>query len=414
MKFDTLIIGGGLAGLTCGIRLQKNGMKCAIVSTGQSALHFSSGSFDLLNELSDGTKVDNPVAAVEKINMNHPYAKLGNKFAYYAGEAKQLFADCAIEVNGDAAHNHLRITPMGTLKPTWLTFSDFTPLSSASDMVGKKILIVNMAGFLDFNTKFVADSFEKYGAECRISSVNLPELERLRISPTEMRSTNIARVLDNEKTLEALIKELTGQISGFDIVVLPAVFGLSSAEPVRKLKGALDIPVWLIPTMPPSVPGIRAQQQLRRSFEELGGVYMLGDTVVKADFKDNKVQAVYSVNHGDISFVAENFILASGSYFSNGLVAQQDSVVEPVFDSDVDFTSGRDGWYDKSFFNKQNYMTFGVATNDKLQVKIKSEIQQNLYAVGSVLGGSNTIHEGCGAGISMLTALYVADNLING
>ncbi len=303
---------------------------------------------------------------------------------------------------------------MGTLKPTWLTFSDFEPLSSANDMAGKKVLAVNIAGFLDFNTKFVADGFEKYGAECRISSINLPELERLRISPTEMRSTNIARVLENEKTLEALIRALAAKISGFDIVALPAVFGLSSAAPVRKLKESLDIPAWLVPTMPPSVPGIRAQQQLRRSFEELGGVYMLGDTVVKAGFKGNRVEVVYSVNHGDIPFVAENFILASGSYFSNGLVARPDSVVEPVFGSDVDFTPGRDSWYDRSFFNKQNYMTFGVATDDKLRIRIKGDVQQNLFAVGSVLGGSDTIHEGCGAGISMLTALYVADNLING
>jgi len=142
---------------------------------------------------------------------------------------------------------------MGTLKPTWLTFSDFTQLSSPHDIAGKKVLVVNIAGFLDFNTKFVADSFEKCGAECRISSINLPELERLRISPTEMRSTNIARVLENDKTLETLIRELAGKVSGFDSVALPAVFGLSSAAPVRKLKEALDIPVWLIPTMPPQV-----------------------------------------------------------------------------------------------------------------------------------------------------------------
>ena len=70
--------------------------------------------------------------------------------------------------------------------------------------------------------------------------------------------------------------ELAGTVSGFDVVALPAVFGLSSVAPVRRLKEALNIPVWLIPTMPPSVPVFVHSNSSGRSFEELGGVYMLG------------------------------------------------------------------------------------------------------------------------------------------
>ena len=48
MKFDVIIIGGGLSGLTAGIALAEAGKEVALVSAGQNSLHFGSGSFDLL------------------------------------------------------------------------------------------------------------------------------------------------------------------------------------------------------------------------------------------------------------------------------------------------------------------------------------------------------------------------------
>ncbi len=413
MRFDALIIGGGLAGLICGNRLQQKGVRCAIIATGQSALYFSSGSFDLLNHLADGTKVDSPTDAVKMIDQDHPYAKLGDRFTYYANEAKALLQACGIETVGNAECNHHRITPMGALKPTWLTLANVASLSSKDELQGKKLKVFGIAGFLDFNASFIADGLEEYAAECQTASINLPELELLRTNPTEMRSTNIARALENDKTIERLIAELTERCTDVDAVVLPALFGLTSMTQVEMLKEQIDLPLWFVPTMPPSVPGIYLQQQLRRAFELSGGTYLAGDTAIRAEFGDDKVKAVYSANHGTLAFNADNFILAAGSYISNGLVAQPDKIIEPLFNSDIAFAPDRNEWYDTRFFNKQNYISFGVTTDEMLRIKIGGRTQQNLYAIGSILGGFNAIDEGCGAGVAMLTALYVADQLIN-
>ena len=58
---------------------------------------------------------------------------------------------------------------------------------------------------------------------------------------------------------------------------------------------------------------------------------------MRADVEGGKVKAVYTINHADNGIKADNYILTTGSFFSNGLVAHSNEIVEPVFGLDVDF-----------------------------------------------------------------------------
>ena len=72
MKFDTIVIGGGLSGLTAANVLAKKGQRVAIVSNGQSTLHFASGSFDLLGYDNDNKLVKSPLQAIPSRGATHP------------------------------------------------------------------------------------------------------------------------------------------------------------------------------------------------------------------------------------------------------------------------------------------------------------------------------------------------------
>lgn len=414
MRFDTIIIGGGLAGLVCGIKLQKAGKKCAIVSAGQSAMHFSSGTFDLLGRLPDGTPVESPLEAVASLPEEHPYSVLGvEKVTHYANEAKEFLNSCGVKVTGEASRNSWRITPTGERKPAWLTLGDFTSLESKEEKVGDKVLIVNILGYLDFNTKFLADSFEKHGTECRIVSLKLEEMERLRKNPSEMRATNIARVMDRDGIWEKAAGQIKTMIKDEDTVILPAVFGLKDGSVVEKLRESIGRKTMFVATMPPSVPGIRAQMTLKAEFEKAGGRFFLGDTVIEATCHDNgNIKNVATVNFNDIRMEADNFILATGSFFSKGLIATPEKVYEPIFGIDLTYSEGRENWFNTNFWNRQNYISFGAKVDSDLNASVDGKKIENLYAIGSVIGGTNALYEGCGGGVAIITALAAADRIL--
>lgn len=413
MRYDVVIIGGGLSGLTCGIRLQEAGKNCAIISTGQSALHFSSGAFDFLNKLPDGTRVMHPLDAIERLGGNHPYRKIGEeKIREYVADVQDWFGKSGIVLHGDVEKNHYCLSPIGIIKSAWLSFDDFEPLETADAFPYKRVAVANFAGFIDFYPRFIADALAEKGVECRIEILNIPAVEKLRTNPTEMRSANIARVFDSEAQLENVLTLINDLSEEVDAVILPAVFGLSSVYPLEYIRKYSEKPVFFISPVPPSVPGIRVQKRLQERFVELGGTFFLGDTVEKAFFDGDTVIGITTNNHSDIQFYAEQYVLASGSFFSKGIISRSNEIYEPVLNADVEYDSQRDNWFCKNVFDVQPYMSYGVKTDTGFHPLRDGVPVRNMFAIGSVLSGYNPLEEGCGSGVAILTALHVANTIL--
>ena len=140
---------------------------------------------------------------------------------------------------------------------------------------------------------------------------------------------------------------------------------------------------------------------------------MLGDTAVRYEAEGGRITALYTADHGDIAFEADSYVLATGSYFSQGLVAGMDGVREPLFGLDVACAADRGAWYDRDLFAAQPFELFGVKCDERLRGLRDGRAVENLYAIGAGLAGFNPVKEGCGAGVSMLTALAAAERILN-
>lgn len=415
MKFDTVIIGGGLTGLTAGIELARAGRRTAIVSTGQSAIHFSSGSMELLGYDSDRHPVDNPLQTMQDLDAAHPYSRLGlDRVRELLPRVKPLFEEAGVMVHGSHERNHWRLTPMGQMKPAWLTLEDYITLESPDSWPWKRVAVVNIDGFLDFYPRFIEAGLRRRGVECLTASITVPAITHQRESTTEMRATNIARVLHNEG-IEQLATRLNAVCPEAEAILFPAAVGFEDFSASRHLKKLVKRPLHFVSTMGASVPGVRTQLMMQGHFRQIGGAFMLGDTVVRGSFSadGSRLLSVQTANFGNDHLEADNFIFAAGSFFSHGLNSTPAGIFEPVLNLDVDAPADRTVWFDKNIFRPQPYMHYGLRTDDTFHALRGGRPVDNLIVAGASLPGADSLREGSGAGISLLTGLNAADTILN-
>lgn len=414
MKFDTVIIGGGLSGLTAGIDLAGAGRRVAIISAGQSSLHFSSGSLELMGYDAKGKPVEHPLEAIAALDAGHPYTRMGGASAVeaLASRVAPMLGKAGVKVSGSHERNHWRLTPTGMFKPAWLSIDDYLTVDNPGRLPWRKVVIVNLKGFLDFFPRFLAAGLEPRGVECRMATVTVKALDDQRVSASEMRATNIARVLHGD-AIAALAREVNRVAGDAEAVLFPAVAGFDNMEAAVRLRSLVEKPLHFVATMGTSVPGVRSQIMLQKHFRHLGGSYMLGDTVVKGVFNaaGTRLESVRTVNFESDPLEADTFIFAAGSFFSHGLTATPDGILEPVLGLDVPAPAVRGEWFDKDLFKPQPYMKLGVATDADFHALRGGKTVENLYVAGSSLAGADALLQGAGGGIAALTALHIASKI---
>lgn len=422
MNFDVVIIGGGLAGLTCGIRLQQQGKRCVIVNNGQAAMDFSSGAFGLLGEISGEKITEFSEQQTARLAANHPYNVLG--FAQCLKTVQQFeqhFAD-KLDMLGKHSQNHWRITPLGGLRVAWLSPTHSPTLQHNNETFPySHLAILGIEGYHDFQPQMLADNLKRQDAfkHCRIEStyLHIPELDILHQNGREFRSVHISQRLEQNTDFAALVREIRNSANGAQAVFLPACFGLDNGTFFKKLRQACGIALFEMPTLPPSLLGIRQRKTLQQLFEHAGGVVINGDKAEEAEWDENgKIVRIFTRLHKEHGLSATHFVLASGSFFSGGLRAEFEKICDPIFGADIQggdqfVFNDRMSWTAHRFSSPQPYQSAGVVIDAQCRVQKAGKAIPNLYAAGSVIGGYNGISEGSGSGVAVVTALTCAEQI---
>ncbi len=399
--FDVIVIGAGLSGLMAARAAVELGKKTLIVGKGTGSLCLFSNTIDVLGNLSIGMKLADGLRLWIKDHPEHPYSKLDwEKIEQALSSFRSLFGS-QYPFQSVYHENCLILTGAGTYRPTYLVPPT---MRAAAPFKDEKVLFVGFKGFKDFYADYVADQLR-----CRAIVMPLSEYEGGGRS-----AAAIARLMEKESFREALGKEVKKRVKDESSIGFPAVLGMRDPSSVKKhLEEIIGAEVFEIPTLPPSIPGMRIFRSFKEWLIQRGANFLLGHSVFKTNFKLKRCVSI-EVSHSPLSqsYSADRFILATGRFIGEGLRADEEKVFEPLFNLPLIQPGSRDDWFGKSFFGRHPIHRAGILTDSSFQPLDQNgePVFDNVWVAGSILAGQDCIEEKSREGIEIATGYWAAQN----
>jgi glycerol-3-phosphate dehydrogenase len=420
LEFDVAIIGMGLSGLIAAWRLAKRGFRVGVIAKGMGSLTFHTGCFDILG-YHQSNQVSSPIEAVKALTEkapDHPYTRFQDKdFILPIEELSNLCAQAGYDLEGSIDKNWLLPTSVGASRPTCLAPSTMV----AGDLhTTQPILVIGIKNYFDFYPKLIAHNIANQGIYSDFGEIELKGRWKSRLT-TPRRLADLFEKGDFLKAAIGWIEEFLKdkKLSGLQRIALPAVLGLkNSQEIVHTLGASFKVPFFEIPTLPPSIPGLRIQQILSQKIRECGGTIMNGSQVVAVDQTQTKIIQIYSeAAAGHVAIQAKKYILATGGILGGGIIQHYKTPPnEVIFNLHVATRKSVAPHSSNTFLSPDvlPFMDCGIKTNSWFQpVDDRGQIvYENLHCIGKNLFGMNYIEELSSEGVDVMTGFWIGENLI--
>jgi glycerol-3-phosphate dehydrogenase subunit B len=231
----------------------------------------------------------------------------------------------------------------------------------------------------------------------------------------------LARLFDDPEFRYAVVQAIRPRLGSAKRVGFPAVLGLHHPGAVhRDLEASLGVPVFEIPGLPPSIPGIRLHKLLVNAIQAVGGQVFSGSQVIASEVITERVIRVISEAAArKKSEHAHHFILATGGFLGGGLIAQETGYAqETVFNLPIHIPPDRSGWTDPRFFKPGGQPIFqaGVRVSNQFRpLDMRGQpLLNNVSVIGGALCGYDPLRERSQEGVALATAFWAVRQIEEG
>ena len=408
---DTLVIGSGFAGLMAALVSANQRKKVTLLTCGSGSLSLNSGVIDVLGYDEQHNYVECPKEAIQSLPAEHPYSKIGMETVEKAVNFFLDFTrDYGFPYRGSLDHQLLVPTAVGTMKPTCLAPHCLDGTSLHGE---EHIVIVGVKGLKDFYGNILQDNLQQsLNGQTKFPVV---EVETPLLGGRDITTIDVARWLDTQEGRDSFASQLRPYVQSDNTVFLvPQVLGTKGQECAAYIHEKLGAEVLETTCLPPSVNGLRLQKMLKQALKDMNVEIVENTKVLRAVSDGKKVTGVVAeASIREKTYYADKFILATGGLYSGGITVREfEHPQEMIFDLPVYIESGEENWSNAELFSAkpQGFAKTGVRTDTSLRpVDANNElVYENVYVVGSNLGGYDFCFEHSGNGVALASAYKAA------